>query len=273
MILKDVVVSKERVRWPAETVASESGVSQRLDADQVLPSAEMADAPLPEVYTAAAGVPLAAATVDLTPESVVEWLGRQPAESRAAFAQALAPIVAREWEPELEAHVEAARQGGYEEGRQSAMREVKARFESAVQVIESAAQQSDEAFAQELTQLSERCAEIVVAAIAKIAGPHLLTPEAALGAVLTVAERLRDERDVTLRVHADDLLALEANRGRIERALAGRRFSLLADSRIELGGCIIDSDLGSLDGRLELQLRGLFETLRAARAGMRGASA
>jgi len=35
---------------------------------------------------------------------------------------------------------------------------------------------------------------------------------------------------------------------------------------VNVGGCLVESDLGTLDGRLEVQLRELFETIRAVKA-------
>ena len=45
------------------------------------------------------------------------------------------------------------------------------------------------------------------------------------------------------------------------------RLELVADERVELGGCLIETDGGTLDGRLETQLKRLRDTLLdAARA-------
>ena len=109
-------------------------------------------------------------------------------------------------------------------------------------------------------------ADIVLESLRKIGGPALATREAALGAVLNVVAKLRSEREVTLRVSARDLEVLEADRGALERAFAGRRFAMVADPLVELGGCIVESSRGSLDGRFETQLQGLIETLRDARS-------
>jgi flagellar biosynthesis/type III secretory pathway protein FliH len=51
--------------------------------------------------------------------------------------------------------------------------------------------------------------------------------------------------------------------------LQGRKFEIVADSRVELGGCIVETNTGSLDGRFEVQLRELYETLRLAKLSAR----
>ena len=51
----------------------------------------------------------------------------------------------------------------------------------------------------------------------------------------------------------------------IAASLPGRNFTLVPDGRVETGGCIVESSLGSLDGRLEVQLGELTAMLRAAK--------
>jgi flagellar biosynthesis/type III secretory pathway protein FliH len=66
-------------------------------------------------------------------------------------------------------------------------------------------------------------------------------------------------------VNPQDLPLLRTAEPGIAASLPGRNFTLVADARVEAGGCIVESKLGSLDGRLEVQLAGLVATLRAAK--------
>jgi flagellar assembly protein FliH len=90
--------------------------------------------------------------------------------------------------------------------------------------------------------------------------------EAALGTVLEVLKRVKDERELLIRVSEHDLPFLREAEQDIERACAGRQFTLVADSRVTAGGCIVESSLGSLDARFDVQLRALADTLRAAKS-------
>jgi flagellar biosynthesis/type III secretory pathway protein FliH len=96
----------------------------------------------------------------------------------------------------------------------------------------------------------------------------LPTREAATSAVLEVLRKVREGRELIVRVCPDDLALLEEQRSLLAASLGGRKFSLVADTRVEVGGCIVESQLGSLDGRLEVQLRGLYDTLRAAKSAV-----
>ena len=109
-------------------------------------------------------------------------------------------------------------------------------------------------------------------AFAKIAGAKLATREAALGAVLEVLKRVRDERALVIRVSPADIQALRDYERDIAHACTGREYSLLADPRVDAGGCIVESSLGGFDGRFDVQLRGVCETLRAAKSASAEAS-
>ena len=83
--------------------------------------------------------------------------------------------------------------------------------------------------------------------------------------VAEVLKRVREERELHIHVNPKDLPLLKTAEAGIAASLPGRQFTLVADGRVETGGCIVESTLGSLDGRLEVQLAGLLDTLRAAR--------
>ena len=107
---------------------------------------------------------------------------------------------------------------------------------------------------------------MVGAVFARLAGAVLSTPQATLAIVAEVLKKVREGRELTVRVNTSDLPLLQAQENALSAALPGRRITLAADSRVEAGGCIVETSLGSLDGRLEVQLRGLCETLKASKA-------
>ena len=77
---------------------------------------------------------------------------------------------------------------------------------------------------------------------------------------------MKEGRGLVVRVSPTDLPLLQPEEKRLAAAVPGHELTLVADARIELGGCIVESSLGTLDGRMEVQLRELYSTLRAARA-------
>jgi flagellar biosynthesis/type III secretory pathway protein FliH len=243
VILRDVIVAVERepLRGP-----------RALGLVELAPPPE---APAAKVPTQA---PEQRIAPPLTQERVCEWLETQPAQVRTACALRLAP--------ELEALAHAAREAATEEGRAQGRQEVLASVRSSLGALASAVAASEQAFTRECGQLAEGCAEIVAEVFRKLAGAALVSREATLALVLEVVRRVKDERALTIRVSPHDLEFLRTREAAIQEALGARSFTLGADPRVTLGGCLVESSLGTLDGRLEIQLQELTETLRAAKA-------
>jgi type III secretion system HrpE/YscL family protein len=104
----------------------------------------------------------------------------------------------------------------------------------------------------------------------KIAG-KLLGRELALRADAVtdvVAEALRlagEPGALTVRVHPDDLAAVERGRPRlIERCRAGALINFRSDSQVGRGGCVIETELGVVDARLSTQLDAIERALRGS---------
>jgi flagellar biosynthesis/type III secretory pathway protein FliH len=194
----------------------------------------------------------------LTLETVSSWLSTQPADVRTKLAQSLAT--------EIDTLREQGRAQGVESGRAQGLQEVSRRAESSLTALAGVAVAAEQAFKREAASLANSCADIVSEAFLKIAGPHLASREAVLGAVLEVIKRIKDSREVTIRVSSQDLALLREREEAIQHALGARHSTLVADPRVNVGGCLVESELGTLDGRLEVQLHELFETLRAAKA-------
>jgi flagellar assembly protein FliH len=193
-----------------------------------------------------------------TPALVESWLANQDADVRNAFGVLLAP--------EIEAAYAAARTKGWQEGRDEALAQSRAEREAQVAVLEALAAELKSTVNRDSAVLAAGCAEIVLEVLRKIAGSTLATPQGAVGAVTQVLRRLKDAQEVVVRVRPDELEVLQTAEPLLTQALAGAKLTLVADQRVELGGCIVESKLGTLDGRLEVQLNELCETLRTAKA-------
>jgi flagellar biosynthesis/type III secretory pathway protein FliH len=191
-------------------------------------------------------------------EAVAAWLAVQDGETRLACASLLADEIAQTYEN--------AKNEGFSEGYGEGAKTAKSETQLKLQLLSKVANDAEKAFSQEREQLAQQCADIVAEAFAKIAGRLLPVREAALGAVIEVLARAKDSREVLIRVSPSDRAVLDEYREQLATAASGRKFSLVADPQVELGGCIVESKLGNLDGRFEVQVRELFETLRGAKA-------
>jgi len=90
-----------------------------------------------------------------------------------------------------------------------------------------------------------------------------LNPDAVSDIVAAALRQAGAPRDIVLRVHPDDLKALERGRPRLlERALRAQALQFRADPSIGRGGCIVESELGTVDARLPVQLEAIERALR-----------
>jgi flagellar biosynthesis/type III secretory pathway protein FliH len=194
----------------------------------------------------------------LTVDVVCEWLEQQSDEIRSVCARVLAT--------DLAVLQEEARAEGLERGTAFAVHEVNERAGSILQALAKISEAAEKAFTLEADHLARGCTEIVAEVFQKLAGSALMSPEAILGTVMTVLQRVRSEREVTIRVSPSDLPLLQTHQSAFDKVLAPRRWTITGDSRVSAGGCLIESTLGTLDGRLAVQLAKVSDTLRAARA-------
>jgi flagellar biosynthesis/type III secretory pathway protein FliH len=260
MIIRDAVISEDRriVGRAVRPAVTLSAISADIVRDVVRAGTVLSES----TSDATVEVPLLLPSWQErqpTFEAVAAWLAVQDSETRSACASLLADDLT---------HVrEAAKADGFAEGRVQGAKEARDALSSRLALLDSTVQAAQTAFDEDRERLAEACTEIVAEAFAKIAGTALVTREAVVAVVAEVLKRVKDAHEVTIRVSPAELdIFLRDEGAHLAAALPGRKLLIVADSQVGLGGCIVDSKLGSLDGRLEAQLRGLYETLRAAKS-------
>jgi len=226
--------------------------------EPVAPPAEsLAEFPVNLVSEAAAVYEHAPEPLPLSSDHVASWLITQDGATRTAVAAVLSE--------DLTAVRDAARDEGYAQGHAEAMTEARDKVRGAIAALAALHESAEQAFAGEIEKLQESCADVVAEAFFKLAGTALASREAIVGVVGEVLKRVREERELRIHANPQDLPVLRTAEAGIAASLPGRQFSLIADGRVEAGGCMVESALGSLDGRLEVQLAGLIATLRTAK--------
>jgi flagellar assembly protein FliH len=161
-------------------------------------------------------------------------------------------------EEELAAHVKAARSSGYQDGYRDglvALDGFKQSFASQITAQVGALAQS---YGQQMDDLQQDMARTLAIAATQLARQIVRSelvqrPEL----VATVAQEAVDTlllsaRHITLRVHPDDHDLVARGAGDV---LAARGARLLADASITRGGCVVESDIGVIDGSVETRWR------------------
>ncbi len=125
---------------------------------------------------------------------------------------------------------------------------------------------------QRLASIEGSALELALAISAKLVGKVLDREAGALVALCAeVTLPVREASRITLRVHPRDFEALTREKSqllaRLDRSLP---LSVVADTSLSRGDCIVESSLGTLDGRLEVRLNLLRSALAAAKTGDEG---
>lgn len=152
------------------------------------------------------------------------------------------------------AHEDAARvrEGAREEGRAEGRAEV-------------AAMLADLAIARDrmLGELQAQAVNVAMLAAARIVGDELSArPERIADIVRPLLVRLRRARQITLRVHPEDRITLDSALPVLARDVdLACALAIESDPGLARGGCLVTSDAGVLDARLEVRLDALRDAL------------
>jgi flagellar assembly protein FliH len=157
-----------------------------------------------------------------------------------------------------------------EEGLAEGLAEGRARIEAAVDALveaETGVRAQEEAF---LRAAEHSAVELAIAIAEKIvAGTVAVRPETVLDVVGGALLRTSARHRLVIEVNPEDLQLVSDSAERLAARLGGvQRLDVVAERRIERGGCIVRTEEGEIDGRIGSQLERVAELL--ADAGRRG---
>jgi type III secretion system HrpE/YscL family protein len=175
-------------------------------------------------------------------------VANRTAERVLAEAQHQAEQILGEARSQAELERAAARAEGFAAGRADAARDLfdVARLRS--EVLRKAEQQALRAVLLVAAELLGETLRAEPSQIAALLEPHLA--------------RIRRAETIVLRLHPADAAWLEQHAGELQkRAGIDCPIELSSDPEIARGGCVIESNLGELDARVETRLAGLARAL------------
>jgi type III secretion protein L len=141
-------------------------------------------------------------------------------------------------------------------------------YEQGLQQWNDAVAEANAARDRRLAESEPEMIRLAVRIAQKIIGAELrLNPQAIVTMAAECLQGLRRERSLTLRVQPGDVDRLREQITLLREAAGPRRtIEVVADPAITSGGCIVESEYGVIDARLETQIRCMEEILqRAAR--------
>ncbi len=148
----------------------------------------------------------------------------------------------------------AARQSGYQEGYRDGLAALEGFKQSHSQQLSAQLGQLLHSFEEQIGALEERMAQALAHAAMDLAGQvvrHELAVQPELVASVAreaVSTLLLSARHVSVRVHPDDHALVASGAG---EELQRRGAQLRADPALSRGGCIVESDVGIVDARIE----------------------
>jgi type III secretion protein L len=115
----------------------------------------------------------------------------------------------------------------------------------------------------QLQALEPQAVELALMAAQHVIAAELaLRPEAIADIVRPLVDRARRSRQLTLRVHPDDRAALQETLPALcAHAAAQGAVSIEVDATLARGGCVVTSDAGIIDARVDVRLEALREAL------------
>lgn len=178
---------------------------------------------------------------------------RQLVEARDA-AKLLRAAAEREATEIVERAREASRElreSAYRSGREAALGELN-------ELVLAATERRNQALAnaeRDLLRLSVRIAE-------KIIGDELRSePETIKQIVSTALRTARQQESLTVRVNPADADVVQHFRHQLSSSARAQYIDIVPDPRVTSGGCIIETEAGTVDAQLETQLRVLERAL------------
>ena len=188
--------------------------------------------------------------------------------SMAALAASVAePLPAPPPQPEVDfdALRREASEQGYREGYETGVRAAKAGLAEELERLQALGRSIEEALARGLEGLEDIMVEIAFAAACKVLGEAALAEEGVRNMVREAMREVRSKEGLVLRLSPRDYELVHSQAARERPLVDDAKVEIVADDRVA-AGCIVETRGGTLDARLEVQLRKLLDTLARARS-------
>lgn len=261
---RDIVAKAVADAFPAPVV-HEAAAPVHQEANVAPPHQPMSiAASLPAATVAAMGSPAASAPVQpvAAPAPVAP---AAPEPDVTALVEQARKSVLEQFKADAEKARELGRQRGLQEGRLSGAEEARKSFEGELERIRSIADNLHQAVETQIHGMEDIAVSIAFEAMCRVLGETAVTREGILALVRKAASHAVNTEKVVARLHPGDLAALRETGGLDETLSSGVNVSWAADESVVLGGCIVETDSGELDARLETQMERLRAALVAAR--------
>jgi flagellar assembly protein FliH len=172
---------------------------------------------------------------------------------------------------ELERHAQAridevtksAHKKGFEQGREEGFKEGKNEVERLIVRLHTILERAMDKRADILDQTEGQIIELVLLVSRKVIKTISENQKnVVISNIAQALRKLKARSEVIIRVNLADLqLTTEHVKDFVEMAENAKRITVMEDSAVDRGGCIIETDFGEIDARIQSQLRELEEKI------------
>jgi len=181
-------------------------------------------------------------------------------EELISYAKNEAEEIIRKAMHEAEAIKDQAKETGLEDARRAAEESASDKVKEALQTLNQAVIERKKIIKDaesEVLRLALRVAEQIIRSEVS------LHRDVSLNIVSDAISRVSDREQVIVRVNRDDLENIKKYKDRIGSVVDGiKSLSIVEDSAVEPGGCVIETNLGYVDARISTKLAAIEEAFR-----------
>jgi flagellar assembly protein FliH len=192
---------------------------------------------------------------------------RREAESAAERALAEAEAKIQAMEAQARARVDEvtkeAHKKGWDQGREDGFKEGKNEVERLVNRIHVILERAMDKRSEILEQTEGQIVELVLLIARKVVKTISENQKnVVISNIAQALRKLKTRSDVIIKVNLADLqLASDHAKDFVEMAENAKRITVVEDSAIDRGGCVIETDFGEIDARIQSQLHELEEKI------------
>ncbi len=159
-----------------------------------------------------------------------------------------------------------AYQKGYDSGREVGYKEGEAEVQRLVNRLGTIISRAVEIREKLVSDSEKQMIDLVLMIARKIIKDEIIERKSiVLNNIRDALKRIKDQDSIDIRVNFSDIELTAAHKDELIKMMESlRNVNIYEDSRIERGGCIIETDIGAVDVRISTQLKLIEEAIRNA---------
>lgn len=158
--------------------------------------------------------------------------------------------------------IDEAYQKGLEQGRAETLASQQEKIKTAVAALDTCLNELRALRQQDVERMETETVRLALAIAKKIVGEAVAGDEVIHHAVKTAMQKVNDPRQLVIRLNPKDVDVVQASaQALLPPDALGAGLRLEADDAIQRGGCIVETQLGDIDARIDRQLTIVEELL------------